>query len=146
MNETPPVQKSPEPKAEVTDTPSGVFRLITHETKQAKVFTMATAIIAVLLSLGTVLGGYRLLLNDAKAQTREQVDAGLEMDRKRLSLLEETVKQHLAEANAKTIRDDDDRYRVQIEIRELQKVVLTKQASPILNEPPRPPASSDAGR
>lgn len=147
MSDTPAVKQSPQPKVEVPDTPSGVYRLISHDTKQAKVFTMATAIIAVLLSLGSVLGGYRLMLGDARAQTREQVDAGLEVDRKRLELVENSLQQHLAESKAQEIRDDDDRYRTALEIRELQKVVLTQKASPILNEPPRPPASaSDAGR
>lgn len=146
MSDTPEVKPSPMPKNEVPDSPSGVFRLISHETQQAKTFTMATAIVAVLLSVGSVLGGYRLLLNDAKAQTKEQVDAGLEVVDKRLTLLENAFSQHLSEAKSKDIRDDDDRYRQQVEVRELQKVILNGRASPILNEPPRPPVSVDAGR
>lgn len=148
-DKAPPPVESPKPKDELPDTPSGVYRLVSSmvhdDTQQNKIFTIVAAIIAFVLSLGSVVGGYRLFLNDARAQTKEQVDAGLVQDRQRLDLLESTVKQHLASSSAKDIRDDEDRYRTQVELRELQKVILTREPSKILNEPPRPPAPRDGG-
>ncbi len=123
---------------------TGVHRALNETLSQKmrgeKIFNLVVALIALVISLGTLIGGYTHIINEARAQA----DAGVQPVDQKLTRLEQVVEQHLASDAAYKIRQEDQAYRAAIEMRELQKVVLTGRSSPLLNEPPPPPR--DAGR
>ncbi len=102
------------------------------------------------MGAGGGLGGGWMALHSLRAEAQEAakavIDAGMEQSNSRLTRLEKIVEQNQAADAAYKIRQDDSTYRQAVEMRELQKVVLTGHSSPILNEPPPVPALKDAGR
>lgn len=152
MSHVPPPKESPRPIDDMPDTPSGVYRVFSKEMAGFKsgrtnqVIAGGVSALALLISLGGVIGGYSKFMGDAKAQTKEQVDAGLELHDKRISMLEESTKQDRTANAAFQVRQEDATYRTGIELRELQKVFLTGRPSDVLNvPPPKPPKHLDGG-
>lgn len=58
-------------------TTTGKFKAPQDQLHSGKIVTLSLALLALLVSLGSIFGAYRLFISDAKAQTREMVDAGL---------------------------------------------------------------------
>ncbi len=125
-------------------TPTGRYRALKREFRLEKIFTALLALIALLVSLGGIFGGYRVFIGDARAQTKEQLDAGLNPVLQRVSGMEKVLERHLDDDAQKTRLQAESNYRAAIEIRELQKVILSGQPSDVLNKPP--PKPPDAGR
>lgn len=74
-NQVPRPLPSPEPLIDdVSDTPTGRYRALKKEFKLDRVFTISTAILALLVSLGSVFAGYRTLLGEARAQAKGEVE------------------------------------------------------------------------
>ena len=134
--------KSPQPNGLEEHGPTtitGVHRALeqslVNKLKGEKVFTVVVALLAVVVSLGTIFGGYRVFVGEARGQAKDEI-APVKDEVKKLQAV---VEQHLASDAAYKIRQEDAAYRGAIEVRELQKVVLTGRSSPLLNEAPTPP-------
>jgi len=144
---TPPVQQSPQPKDEVSDTPTGRWKVMSEELDQKfkgeKIWTAAVAALALVVSLLAVLGGYRLFLGDARAQTKEQVDAGLDAVKHEIKAIkdEQTVTKENQKVVLTAVKD------LQEDVREAYKAARYDRSSARLERPPpdRTLLSADGG-
>jgi hypothetical protein len=127
----PPPQGSPEPKDEVSETPTGKYKALR---KEDRVFTTAVAALALLVSLGTLFGTYRLFLSDAKAQTKEQVELGLTAVNLEVKAVKE--EQVAAKEERKVVLVEIRELRV--DVRESYKANRDNRSSPRLEAPPPP--------
>ncbi len=145
---TPPAPPSRPPKlsdkmnmryVDVPETPTGRYRALKKEIKAEKVWTVATAIIALLLSLGAVFGGYRTFMSDAKAQTTAQIDAGLKNQTNDIEAIK--TEQKDLRANQKEVLVEVKEMR--LDLREAYKAQRYDRPSPRLD---KPPLSADGGQ
>lgn len=137
MNSAPPPVQSPKTKDEVPDTPTGKFRALEADLKHGfrieKIYTGAVALLALMVSLGAVFGGYRVFLSDARAQTKEQVDAGLKDHALEIAAVkeEQTVAKEERKVVLSTLRE------LQLDVRESYKAARYDRYSPRLEAPPK---------
>ncbi len=96
-----------------------------------KLNEMKTVIAIVVASLGVILGAWRVVISEAKAQT----DAGMAPVVARVVVLEQQQQQVRADV-----------HEVQVDIRELYRVVQTGARSVRLETPAPSPAPKDGGQ
>lgn len=136
---TPPIP-SPSPPDPGPEEGSGAHPVTKATLLKANRFTrvlmlLVTAGVGAPTGLGAGWYAVRSMRAEAQDSAKQVFDAGEE----RIDRMERVVEQHLASDAAYKIRQEDQAYRASLEVRELQKVVLTGRSSPILNEPPLPP-------
>ena len=127
---TPPPIASPEPEYDGTSTPSGVYRAVEKKFRGEKIFNLAVAGVALLISLGTLIGGYNHIISEARAQA----DAGVQPIDRRVTILEQ-----------QQVQTRQDVHEVQVDIRSLYKAVMTGERQNRLEQPAPIPKPADGG-
>lgn len=137
MTPVPPPRSSPrvpEPDEREPDTGSyPVVRADLRKALKANDFKVVVGIAVV--SIGTAFGAYRVILNDARAQTDAGVAVVVTPLGKRVDVLEQGQMQQRA-----------DTHELQVDIRELYRVVRDGRRSERLETPAPAPVSKDGGQ
>jgi hypothetical protein len=139
MSPVPPPQPSPQVHRDDGDpndprTITGVYRALDSKFKGEKVFNLVVAVIALVVSLGTLIGGYNHIISEARAQSDAGLAAVVPPLDKRVVILEQQQQQ-----------TREDVHEVQTDIRALYKAVMTGARQDRLEQPAPPPKPLDGG-
>jgi len=89
-------------------------------------------VMAIVVAVGTAFGAYRVVLNEARAQT----DAGVEEVKWGQTRLDQRLDQHIKDSGQAHQQLKGDMHEVQMDMRALYRAVMTGQPQPRLERPP----------
>lgn len=98
------------------------------------------------LTSGGVFAGAQWVISDARAQSKEAVDAGVDAERRARAELERKLDEHIKDELQARREQATAAHNTQLDLRELYNSMRFDRPSERLAKPPPPLPSADAGR